>query len=117
MSQHCLIEITGKHKTILFIRRQYDMLDFPNQKIKNIPDEGNVKAQKRNYFVCCFVHFVILPPSPRPHHVRSVQFARNRGWWSVFKMAEGDSIFSKIIRREIPSEFLHEDDQVVQFSS
>ncbi|XP_068722797.1 adenosine 5'-monophosphoramidase HINT1-like [Montipora capricornis] len=28
-------------------------------------------------------------------------------------MAEGDSIFSKIIRREIPSEFLHEDDQCI----
>ncbi|KAJ7388959.1 Histidine triad nucleotide-binding protein 1 [Desmophyllum pertusum] len=28
-------------------------------------------------------------------------------------MAEGDSIFSKIIRREIPSEFLHEDDLCV----
>jgi len=28
-------------------------------------------------------------------------------------MAEGDSIFSKIIRREIPSEFVHEDDQCV----
>ncbi|KAL9986732.1 hypothetical protein ACROYT_G000919 [Oculina patagonica] len=28
-------------------------------------------------------------------------------------MAEGDSIFSKIIRKEIPSEFLHEDDQCV----
>ncbi|KAM7432421.1 Histidine triad nucleotide-binding protein 1 [Porites harrisoni] len=28
-------------------------------------------------------------------------------------MAEGDSIFSKIIRREIPSEFLHEDEQCV----
>lgn len=28
-------------------------------------------------------------------------------------MAEGDSIFAKIIRREIPSEFLHEDDQCV----
>lgn len=32
------------------------------------------------------------------------------------KMAEGDSIFSKIIRKEIPSEFLHEDDQVMHFA-
>lgn len=31
---------------------------------------------------------------------------------STSEMAEGDSIFSKIIRREIPSEFLHEDEQV-----
>ena len=31
-------------------------------------------------------------------------------WW---KMADsGDTIFGKIIRKEIPSEFLHEDDQV-----
>lgn len=30
----------------------------------------------------------------------------------VSKMAEGDTIFAKIIRKEIPSEFLHEDDQV-----
>ena len=29
------------------------------------------------------------------------------------KMADsGDTIFGKIIRKEIPSEFLHEDDQV-----
>lgn len=32
---------------------------------------------------------------------------------SCSTMAEGDSIFAKIIRREIPSEFLHEDDQCV----
>ncbi|XP_031566207.1 histidine triad nucleotide-binding protein 1-like [Actinia tenebrosa] len=28
-------------------------------------------------------------------------------------MAEGDTIFAKIIRKEIPSEFLHEDDQCI----
>lgn len=33
---------------------------------------------------------------------------------TISKMAEGDTIFAKIIRKEIPSEFLHEDDQVGQ---
>ena len=49
-------------------------------------------------------------PNVTPHKARnllSLSFGRN--------MAEGDSIFSKIIRKEIPSEFVHEDDQVCFF--
>lgn len=32
--------------------------------------------------------------------------------WNKMAASSGDTIFGKIIRKEIPSEFLHEDDQV-----
>ena len=53
-------------------------------------------------------------PHPRPRLGFPLE-THNASWvWFRYppKMAEGDSIFSKIIRREIPSEFLHEDEQV-----
>ena len=50
-------------------------------------------------------------------HVLVTTIPRRTGEWSLssFNMAsKGNSVFSRIIRRELPATFLHEDDQVNQ---